>query len=477
MKRTFLFLGLLGWSLGLNAADANATKAPKAGTHKVKAGPFKVVVEFKGTFAAEKSYPIRVRSEAWADLTVATNAVPHGSTVSTNDVLVSLKTDKLEQKIADSQLSFEVAKLDMAVAEMEYAFATNAAAMDKATAVRALARLQEDFDRYKEKTKAYSEKSAKFSLVSGQHSLAYVEEELKQLKKMYEADDLTEETEEIIIKSAQHSVARSQHFLERTRLSTEAALKFSLPRELQDKQNAVDRLELSTTKTTGTYKDKLEKLGFGLAKQVTDLKRAGEALAKLERDLKLMTVRAPTAGVVYYGKFTDGVWGGQKLVKAKLRKEGKLASGEVFMTVVEKGPLQVLGAVGEKDLLKVSQGHTGWATPTAKPADRVRVTVTRISRVPTAPGQFALTLSAKVGKKAYLLPGMSCTVKLVMHDKKSVFTVPSNALHQNAAGEMIVKVMGAKGEVTEKVVKTGPSHGGKTEITEGLKAGDEVVLP
>ena len=464
-------------SLSLHAADANATKVPKAGTHKVKAGPFKVVVEFKGTFAAEKSYPIRVRPEAWADLTVAADAVPHGSTVSTNQVLVSLKTDKLERSIADSQLAFEMAKLDMAVAETEYAFATNAAVMDKASAVRVLVRLEQDFSRYEKKTKAYSEKSAKFSRVNSENALAYVREELKQLKKMYEADDLTEETEEIIIQRAQHSVDRSLHFLERTILSTEATLEFLLPREHEDKLDMLERLRLSTVKATGTHEEKLQKLNLGLSKQVTALKRAGEALAKLARDLKLLTVRAPAGGVVYYGKFTDGVWGGQKLVKAKLRKEGKLASGEVFMTVVENRPLQVLGALGEKDLRKVAAGNSGWATPAAAPAHRVPVKVKNISSVPTAPGQYALALSAEVGNKGYLLPGMSCTVKLVVLDKKSALTVPSNALHQNAAGNMFVRVRAGDGAVSTKVVKIGPSHGGKTEITEGLNEGDEVVLP
>ena len=107
----------------------------------------------------------------------------------------------------------------------------------------------------------------------------------------------------------------------------------------------------------------------------------------------------------------------------------------------------------------------------------MRVTVTRISRVPTAPGQYALALGVDVGNKGYLLPGMSCTVKLVVRDKKSALTVPSNALHQNAAGNMFVRVQATDGAVSAKVVKIGPSHGGKTEITEGLNEGDEVVLP
>ena len=128
MRRTFLFLSPFLLSLGLQAADANATKA---NTHKVKAAPFHITIDFKGTFAAVKSHPVRVRPQAWTDLTVARDAVAHGTHVSAKDVLLNLKTDKLEQKIADSQLALEVAKLDMAVAKVEYAFATNNAALDK----------------------------------------------------------------------------------------------------------------------------------------------------------------------------------------------------------------------------------------------------------------------------------------------------------------------------------------------------------
>ena len=88
-----------------------------------------------------------------------------------------------------------------------------------------------------------------------------------------------------------------------------------------------------------------------------------------------------------------------------------------------------------------------------------------------------MELSVDPTDKDYLLPGMSCTVKLIVLDKPSVLTVPSNALHQNAAGEMFVRTRGANGTIVNIVVKIGSSHGGKTEITEGLKDGDEILLP
>ena len=54
------------------------------------------------------------------------------------------------------------------------------------------------------------------SLNRQEQYLSYSLEELNQLKKMYEADDLTEETEEIIIQRAQNDVDQAK-FVESAR--------------------------------------------------------------------------------------------------------------------------------------------------------------------------------------------------------------------------------------------------------------------
>ena len=68
-------------------------------------------------------------------------------------------------------------------------------------------------------------------------------------------------------------------------------------------------------------------------------------------------------------------------------------------------------------------------------------------------------------------------MKLEVYENKKAITVPSKTLHQNATGETFVKMKGADGAITNQVVKIGNSHNGKTEITEGLAEGDEVLLP
>ncbi len=475
MKRTFIFLGSLLLSLALQAADSNAT-AKKSGTHKVKAAPFKIELSLKGTFTPTETAPIKVKPEVWSDLTLARDAATHGSSVKANDLLISLKKEKMEKHLVDTELSLEEAKLGFAVAKAEHEFAVNSAALDAKVTQRTLVRLEEDMKRYMEKTRELSRKSANYSRTSAENSLSYVQEELKQLKKMYEADDITEETEEIIVKRAQHSVDRAIHYLNRTRNSTEAALEFTLPREEEDVTLNLDRVKLSTKKATLTHEEKLAKLAVGMRKQERSLKESEKNLAKLKRDAKLLSVRSPIDGVLYHGAFVEGAWTGRKGVQTKLREGGKLLSGEVVMTVVSLKGLAAHASLTEADYRKMAPKMKGWATPTAEPGHRVAIEVKSVSRLPSAPGQYKVQFTVNPGDKDYLHPAMSCAIRLPVLNKPKAITVPSKALRTNGKGELVVRLKTKKGE-TERVVKTGNSHGGKTEILKGLSEGDEILLP
>ena len=475
MKRTFIFLGSLLLSFALQAADSNAT-AKKSGTHKVKAAPFKIELGLKGIFTPTETAPIKVKPEVWSDLTLARDAATHGSSVAVNDILISLKKEKMEKHLVDTELSLEEAKLGFAVAKAEHEFAVNSAALDAKVTQRTLVRLEEDMKRYMEKTRELSRKSANYSRTSAENSLSYVQEELKQLKKMYEADDITEETEEIIVKRAQHSVDRAIHYLNRTRNSTEAALEFTLPREEEDVTLNLNRVKLSTKKATLTHEEKLAKLAVGMRKQERSLKESGKNLAKLKRDATLLSVRSPIDGVLYHGAFVEGAWTGRKGVQTKLREGGKLLSGEVVMTVVSLKGLAAHASLTEADYRKMAPKMKGWATPTAEPGHRVAIEVKSVSRLPSAPGQYKVQFTVNPGDKDYLHPAMSCAIRLPVLNKPKAITVPSKALRTNGKGELVVRLKTKKGE-TERVVKTGNSHGGKTEILKGLSEGDEILLP
>ena len=472
MKRFFISL-LAFWSGLLASADQNATQAK---VHTVKVAPFRIELNLKGVLTPARFAEIKIRPEIWADLTVARDAMAHGSQVAEGDLLVSLKKEKIEQQLMDWELSLEGTALDLAIAQAEYSVATNNAALDQQAAAETLARLEVDMKRYLAKTRELNTRSAMYSQKSAENSLAYAQEELKQLKKMYEADDITEETEEIIVKRAQHSVDRAEHFLKRQKHSTETSLELTLPREEADKQTALTRQRLATDLTQSTLEEKLVKLRVELDKKVRAQNLAKKNTAKLRNDLALLTVRSPIAGVLYHGAFVDGIWGGRKGVQTKLRKDGKLMAGETFMTVVAAGELSATATLGEADLRKVAPSQKGWAIPTADPAARVAVTVESVSRIPTAPGQYTVVFKVAVADQSYLHPGMTCAIQLRVLDKPKAITIPSKALRATPQGGTMVWVKTKTGHL-EREVTPGNSHAGKTEITEGLNEGDEVLLP
>ena len=91
----------------------------------------------------------------------------------------------------------------------------------------------------------YEKKAAAMTLKSYRDSLAYATEELNQLKKMYEADDLTEETEEIILQRTKNQVDRAKFLLEGAIKRDKQFNEVVVPREVISIEDAYDRKKLS----------------------------------------------------------------------------------------------------------------------------------------------------------------------------------------------------------------------------------------
>ena len=66
-------------------------------------------------------------------------------------------------------------------------------------------------------------------------------EELIQLRKMYEADDLTEETEEIILQRTQNDVNRMKFSLEGAKIRKDKALKLEIPQSVSEKKDSFEK--------------------------------------------------------------------------------------------------------------------------------------------------------------------------------------------------------------------------------------------
>jgi multidrug efflux pump subunit AcrA (membrane-fusion protein) len=71
--------------------------------------------------------------------------------------------------------------------------------------------------------------------------------------------------------------------------------------------------------------------------------------------------------------------------------------------------------------------------------------------------------------------GMSATADIIISKRSNVLLVPSRAVTQDSQGKPVVKVM-VNGQMEERAVVTGISDGLQTEIVDGLKEGETVVI-
>jgi len=462
------------------SADKSSIAAPTI--VKVEKGPFKVDVTLTGVFESARMSEVAVKPKAWSMPLVVEKAVELGTPVKQGDILVELDREKIDKAIQDAEVELTLGELSLKHAEEELPVLEKLLPIDLAAAERAKTHADEDLARFLEIDRPNSEKMAQFSVKSAVEYLEYAKEELRQLEKMYRSKDLTEETEEIILRRTRFQVESSEFRLKEAELRRDATLKVELPRQQIKVGEAAVRQALDLQKARATLPLALNQKRLGLAKLKHDQSRATEKLADLRRDRDALTVHAPAGGLVYYGRNEHGNWPGAASMSSKLRKGGVVTADEVLITVVAPRPLIVRGAVEEKDLHSLAGRDElkGRATPAADPTLSLPARLTSLTPVPREAGKFELIADVELGPDAALIkPGMACSLKFATYRAQDALTVPSSAVSEDESddGTMthVVYLPGKQGKPEKRTVKTGKTAGGKTEILTGLRTGDEVL--
>jgi multidrug efflux pump subunit AcrA (membrane-fusion protein) len=200
--------------------------------------------------------------------------------------------------------------------------------------------------------------------------------------------------------------------------------------------------------------------------------KAKEKYENLKKDRELFTVKAPDAGVVYYGKCVQGNWTG---TPAKLQKGGTIMGEEVFMTIVKPGPMIIRGSVDEKDSRHLAVDNPCRITTPAFPDAKITGSIDKVGTVPVG-GNYEVR--AKVNPTDVgVIPGMTAQVKVTTYEKKDALTLPMGVVFTDEGDEdkPYVYKAGANGKPEKVFVKIGKKAGGKAEILSGLSEGDEVL--
>jgi len=456
----------------VKAADSDKKSEAKtedtSATHTVKAAAFELGVEIDGTFESTRMSEISLSPKAWSDLTVV-ETVAHGTLVKKGDVLVRLKTEDLKEQIRELELARPGAELALKIAEEEFIALERSTPLQLKAARDAKTRAEEDLVYYEKVTKPQNIDSAHWNVKSSEFSLEYNQEELDQLRKMYAADDLTEETEEIIVKRAEYSVESSRRSLESTRRRSDRSLTTTIPRDHADQRQQLEQQIINWKKAESTLPETLKKARLDLAAQRRGLEKSARKLAELKSDLIAMTVTSPHDGVAYYGAATRGKWLTTANIEKKLRPSGKLMPHEIIITVVQTSPLQIRTAIAEAQLPNLELGQSAKVIPTSNPDAKFDAKLKTLSYVPLAGNTFDAVFGMPKKPVANLFPGMTCKLKIELYKNPKALTVPKAAVKGEGNDRHVILSDGKK-----RPVKVGKSNSTHTEITSGLKAGDVI---
>src|SRR5690606_1971049 len=139
---------------------------------------------------------VALRPEVWTDYEIV-EIVEHGTKVREGETLIKFESRKLNETLAELELNQRLGELAIRRDEEELPRLEKTLEMNLAEAIRAHENVREDYERYNEIERPMMVKTANFMVKYYQSMVDYEKDELEQLVKMYEADDLTEETEEV----------------------------------------------------------------------------------------------------------------------------------------------------------------------------------------------------------------------------------------------------------------------------------------
>ncbi|MFN9184207.1 MAG: biotin/lipoyl-binding protein [Planctomycetota bacterium] len=462
-----------GWA---RFQEAVAKDQPE--TVSPRRAPIRSEVTVPGILFSRKTAEITVAPKT-AQAFKVVSAVPHGSVVKTGDLLVEFDSEAFQDQLAEAERDLQAAEVAAKESQRELELFLEQHPIDVEQAELTWTQAQEDYKYFVEVEFPFDYKELEQSLKSAQDFLDYNHEELKQLEKMYKADDLTEESEEIVLRRARDDFNRSTFSFERTKQSSQRQREVGLPRLEKQRKTAHRLAELAY------HRSRLElSLAEAKKRQAADkvkvaLEKAARTLAELQADAGLFRVTAPIDGVVYYGKCVDGKWPGIAELGIKLRKHGAVQPNEIFLTVVDNSALAAVANVPEAEAAKLQLGQFARMAPTAYPEGRVAMKVAKIAPLPNTDGSFETEFELAQASQLRLVAGLNGSIKVLIYDQADALLVPSKAVFTDEADDTIkyVKLLKPDGSQTRAEVKLGATKGDDVELLSStLTPNDKLLL-
>lgn len=206
-----------------------------------------------------------------------------------------------------------------------------------------------------------------------------------------------------------------------------------------------------------------------------DVATARAALETARLNLGYATVTAPISGRAGRAQVTEGALVGQG-EPTPLAVVQQIDTVYVNLTQSSNELLALQRAMSSGRLKNVGNGQAKVTLVTQDGQAYPHAGKLLFSDLSVDETSGAVTLRAEFpNPNRFLLPGMYVRARLEQGVRDNAITVPQQAVQRNPTGA-VVMVVGADGKVAAQPVKADTAHGNKWIVSEGLKAGDRVIV-
>ena len=267
------------------------------------------------------------------------------------------------------------------------------------------------------------------SMATAENNVSQAEVALAQAEQ--DLADMKEGADPVKVQKAQAQVATAQASLDKAR------------EQLEDIKSGPDPLDLEL-------------------KQI-QVQNAQLSLDEAEEQLEEATLKAPFDGVV---------------AEVKIKAGDRVSGGTLVARLVDTSRIEVDATVDEIDVAQLRPGQRALITLDALPEARLRGKLVAISPVATIQAgvvTYAIRLEVQASSELGLREGMTCLANIVVEHKQNVLLVPNRAI-KTVNGKKVVEVVLPNGKIEERPVDLGSSNSQYTEVLQGLKEGEKVLL-
>jgi len=248
-------------------------------------------------------------------------------------------------------------------------------------------------------------------------------------------------------------LAQNQASLERTRAEAELA------RLERDRLRTMSEREFVS-------RQQVDAAESALKAAEAQVKQAEASVESARIQLSYTRITAPITGIVASVSTQEG-----ETVAASL-------AAPTFVNIIDLDRLEIQAFVDETDIGRIREGQQALFTVDSYPAEEFEGEVTAI--YPKAVIQdnvvnYVTTIRITDRRGLVLRPEMTAAVTIALQPRTDVVAVPSSAVSRDRAEHFVTVV--EEGAPVRRTVRTGWTQGGWTEITEGLRAGEQILLP